>query len=96
MPSLQRWVHCWIGLAAGSTVEAARRGKSTMAPEELQGLFADLRVWHARGWRAPNKPLLALWAIGRCLRNEPRLAPYDEIARELGGLLAVLVRRESA
>ena len=58
-----------------------------MAPEELQGLFADLKVWHARGWRAPNKPLLALWAIGRCLRNEPRLAPYDEIARELGGLL---------
>ena len=59
----------------------------SMTPGELQSLFANLKVWHAQGWRAPNKPLLALWAIGRCLRNEARLAPYEEIARELGGLL---------
>ena len=58
-----------------------------MNPGELQSLFASLKVWHRRGWRAPNKPLLALWAIGRCLRNEARLAPYDEIAHELEGLL---------
>ena len=58
-----------------------------MTPDELQSLFADLKVWHAQGWRAPHKPLLALWAIGRCLRNEARLAPYDEVARELGNLL---------
>ena len=58
-----------------------------MTPGELQSLFANLKVWHAQGWRAPHKPLLALWAIGRCLRNEVRLAPYDEIARELGDLL---------
>lgn len=58
-----------------------------MTPGELQNLFANLKVWHGQGWRAPNKPLLALWAIGRCLRNEVRLAPYDEIARELGSLL---------
>lgn len=58
-----------------------------MSPSELQGLFANLKVWHAKGWRAPSKPLLALWAIGRCLRNEARLAPYDKIAGELGDLL---------
>ena len=58
-----------------------------MTPGELQSLFSNLKVWHAQGWRAPNKPLLALWAIGRCLRNEARLAPYDEITRELGVLL---------
>ena len=58
-----------------------------MTPGELQSLFADLKVWHAQGWRAPNKPLLALWAIGRCLRNEARLAPYDKIADDLGALL---------
>ncbi len=56
-------------------------------PGELQSLFANLKVWHAQGWRAPNKPLLALWAIGRCLRNKERLAPYDQIARELEVLL---------
>lgn len=54
---------------------------------ELQCLFARLKVWHAQGRRAPNRPLLALWAIGRCLRNEARLAPYDEVACELEGLL---------
>ena len=58
-----------------------------MTPDELRNLFANLKVWHARGWRAPNKPLLALWAIGRCLRSEGRLAPYDTVARELGELL---------
>ncbi len=58
-----------------------------MTPGDLKSLFANLKVWHAHGWRAPNKPLLALWAIGRCLRNEARLAPYDEIAHELTALL---------
>ena len=58
-----------------------------MTPGELQNLFANLKVWHGNGWRAPNKPLLALWAIGRCLRNKARLAPYDKIESELGTLL---------
>ncbi len=58
-----------------------------MTPAELRSLFADLKVWHAQGWRAPHKPLLALLAIGRCLRKEARLAPYDDVARELGDLL---------
>ncbi len=58
-----------------------------MTPSELRCLFASLKVWHGRGWRAPHKPLLALWAIGRCLRHEARLVPYDEIAHELEGLL---------
>ena len=60
-----------------------------MTPTELQRLFSEIKVWQGNGWRAPNKPLLALWAIGRCLRNEERLAPYGEIARDL----AVLLRR---
>ncbi len=58
-----------------------------MTRGELQRLFGNLKVWRAKGWRAPNKPLLALWAIGRCIRNEARLTPYDEVARELGALL---------
>ena len=58
-----------------------------MTPGELAGLFASLKVWKAQGRRAPYKPLLALWAIGRCLRSKERLVPYDEIARELSPLL---------
>lgn len=49
--------------------------------------FRTLNVWKARDKRAPHKPLLALWAIGRCLRGEGRLASYDLVDRELAGLL---------
>ena len=58
-----------------------------MTPGELASLFANLKVWQSKGWRAPNKPLLALWAIGRCLRGEERLVPYEKIALELSALL---------
>ena len=49
--------------------------------------FRTLTVWKNSGRRAPNKPLLALWAIGRCLQGEPRLAPYTLVEKELGKLL---------
>lgn len=44
-------------------------------------------MWRSGDQRAPHKPLLALWAIGRCLRSEPRLAPYELVDRQLGALL---------
>ena len=56
-------------------------------PEKLRSLFGELQVWHVRGQRAPNKPLLALWAIGRCLRGESRMAPYLDVERALTRLL---------
>ena len=49
--------------------------------------FKSLNVWKTRDKRAPHKPLLALWAIGRCLRGEVRLASYDLVDRELADLL---------
>ena len=58
-----------------------------MKSDDLKKMFANLKVWHGNGWRAPHKPLLALWAIGRCLREEQRLVPYDEVACEVGDLL---------
>ncbi len=58
-----------------------------MTPGELKHRFDDLRVWHTKEQRAPHKPLPVLWAIGRCLRNEARLAPYAEIEGDLGELL---------
>ena len=53
----------------------------------LLALFGKLHVWRARGDRAPHKPLLVLWAIGRCLRGEPRMASYGDVATSLGALL---------
>ncbi len=37
--------------------------------------------------RAQHKPLLVLWTIARCLRNEDRLAPYDEVETGFRNLL---------
>ena len=53
----------------------------------LLALFGKLHVWHARGQRAPHKPLLVLWAIGRCLRGEPRMVSYSDVAVALAALL---------
>lgn len=58
-----------------------------MDDRSLLALFGKLHVWRAHGHRAPHKPLLVLWAIGRCLRGEPRMAPYSELAEPLGNLL---------
>ena len=49
--------------------------------------FSKLTQWNRNGSRAPHKPLLALWAIGRCLAGEARLASFEVVDRELADLL---------
>lgn len=49
--------------------------------------FDNLTIWQRRNERAPHKPLLALWAIGRCLQGQGRLIEYDEIHKALLVLL---------
>ena len=49
--------------------------------------FYTLNVWKRSDERAPHKPLLALWAIGRCLQGKNRLADYEIVHRELLSLL---------
>ena len=58
-----------------------------MTVHDIFARFQRLRLWSNNGRRAPNKPLLALWAIGRCLAGEPRMAPFALVDRELGKLL---------
>ncbi len=55
--------------------------------EDLRARFRELHVWQRRGRRAPHKCLLALWAIGRCLSGENRMAPYRLVDQRLGELL---------
>ena len=57
------------------------------AGANLRSRFETLTVWKNKNQRAPHKPLLALWAIGRCLRGEDRLAGYRAVDENLRKLL---------
>ena len=59
-----------------------------MNREEIIQRFETLRQWGSRGERAPHKPLLVLYAIGKLLRGEDRLISYiDDIEENLENLL---------
>ena len=57
--------------------------------------FATLGIWRREGERAPHKPLLVLYAIGKLLRGESRLIPYCEVDERLGKLLQEFGPRRS-
>ena len=54
---------------------------------KIHELFSKLHVWKRHGYRAPNKPLLVLWSIGRCLDGQSRLAPFQLVEEEVGELI---------
>ena len=58
-----------------------------MRREEIIQRFETLNIWRSGGQRAPHKPLLVLYAIGKLLRDGNRLLPYSDIDEKLGGLL---------
>ena len=59
-----------------------------MNREQILRRFETLRQWGSGGERAPHKPLLVLYAIGKLLRGEDRLISYaDDIEENLGNLL---------
>ncbi len=57
-------------------------------PAHIQARFATLNTWRRAGVRAPHKPLLLLFALGRILRGEPRLVRFGDVERHLDGLIA--------
>ena len=59
-----------------------------MDREQILQRFETLRQWGSGGERAPHKPLLVLYAIGKMLRGEDRLISYaDDIEENLENLL---------
>ena len=49
--------------------------------------FEDLKLGKSHGKRAPHKPLLVLYSIGKLLRGESRLLAYSDVDENLGNLL---------
>ena len=59
-----------------------------MNRQQILQRFETLRQWRSDGERAPHKPLLVLYAIGKLLRGEDRLISYtDDIEENLENLL---------
>lgn len=58
-----------------------------MAADDILERFQRLRLWSSNDRRAPHKPLLALWAIGRCLAGADQMVPFSLVDQELERLL---------
>ncbi len=56
-------------------------------PDTVVQMFERLQVWTRYDQRAPHKPLLALWAIGRCLKGQPRLVSFNTVNDGVGELI---------
>ena len=58
-----------------------------MDRESIIQKFQNLNLWKSGEKRAPHKPLLVIYAIGKLLQGENRLIPYSKIDQDLGELL---------
>lgn len=58
-----------------------------MDREELWARVGDLSIWTRGSERAPHKPLLLLWALGRCAAGQERLASYSVVDEAVKPLL---------
>jgi len=58
-----------------------------MKSEKIKDLFRSVTVWKRGGQRAPHKPLLILYAIGRMIRDGSRMIPFAEVEEDLKKLL---------
>lgn len=58
-----------------------------MTVDEFLARLAQFRTHEHNGQRAPHKPLLLLFALGRVLRERGRLVSYAEVDRQVGQLM---------
>ena len=58
-----------------------------MTPEQLKQQIRQIVIWKRGEQRAPHKPLLLLYALGRLVNADQRLIPYSDVARDLRSLL---------
>lgn len=65
---------------------AEAQGDAVTAKDFLARL-AQLHTHEHNGQRAPHKPLLLLFALGRVLRERDRLVSYAEVDRKVGQLM---------
>ncbi len=59
-----------------------------MTNDAIKDLFKRVKVWKRGTDRAPHKPLLLLFALGRRSRGEEREVSFREVDERLSALLA--------
>ena len=57
--------------------------KSSISPVEVRARFQDLGVWGSDGVRAPCRPLLLLYVLGRYAHGSRRLIEFDRLDEDL-------------
>ncbi len=58
-----------------------------MQKEDLIKAIRKLKIWQKGDQRAPHKPLLILYALGRLSRDEPQIMAYSDVWQDLKNLL---------
>ena len=58
-----------------------------MQEHELLRRIGRINVWSQKGQRAPHKPLLLLYALGRLAQNKSRLVSFRSVKTDLSELL---------
>jgi putative restriction endonuclease len=58
-----------------------------LSKKEILDRFKQVNVWQRGDKRAPHKPLLLMYALGRCSRKEGNEIPYLDVERDLRQLL---------
>ena len=64
-----------------------RRHAYRMDRQDVLDHFRRLRTWSQGGKRAPHKPLLVLYALGRLLAGKERLIAFKDLETDLRSLL---------
>lgn len=58
-----------------------------MDSTRVKELFSQINVWTKGSERAPHKPLLILYELAKCAKDEPREIPFSQINPDLTELL---------
>ncbi|MBS0266609.1 MAG: HNH endonuclease, partial [Planctomycetes bacterium] len=58
-----------------------------MTPALLKQQIRQITVWSRGSERAPHKPLLLLYALGKLVNDDQRLIPFVDVDRDVGALL---------
>ena len=58
-----------------------------MNKDDFLNRLSNINIWKSGGRRAPHKPLLILYSLGRAQQGKKRLLRYSEIETDLNSLL---------